>query len=164
MTTFANLVIAGHAHETDIDDWIDAWNEAETDIELHETLGLTFDQYRLWVSQHQSFSSLIGIKQADKPEIDRRRLTIKHGIDPDDQTSSFMNATFEEGHSHAVSIALTLPEEYDAMHDQEFEQKFAEETLELRKKGWTFEIQRGQSEIARSRNFERFTKLLEDRS
>lgn len=162
MTTFANLVIAGHAHENEIEDWIDAWNEAETEVELHESLGLTFDQYKLFVSQAQSFNSLIGVKQPESKNIDKRRLTIKHGIDPDDQTSSFMNATFDEGYSHAVSIALTLPEEYDEMHDQEFEQKFAEETLDLRKKGWTFEIQRGQSESGRIRNHERFTKLIEE--
>ena len=32
-----------------IDDYIDAWHEAETDLELHEWLGMSIDEYKIWL-------------------------------------------------------------------------------------------------------------------
>lgn len=34
-----------------IHDYIDKWHESDSDVELHEFLGLTFDEYAVWVKK-----------------------------------------------------------------------------------------------------------------
>ncbi|MGW5781126.1 hypothetical protein [Streptomyces sp. NPDC003863] len=50
--TFVDDALAGVAGIDEIDSYIDAWHDADdTDLELHEFLGMTWDEYRLWVEK-----------------------------------------------------------------------------------------------------------------
>lgn len=58
MSTFADKLRSGDACQDDINDWIDAWHEAEgkptscggQEITLREYLGLTEAQYGRWLT------------------------------------------------------------------------------------------------------------------
>lgn len=51
-TTFINDALAGTAGVDDIDSYIDAWHDSDDNAgELHEFLGMTWDEYRLWVEK-----------------------------------------------------------------------------------------------------------------
>ncbi|WEH40923.1 hypothetical protein [Streptomyces sp. AM 2-1-1] len=51
-TTFVDDALVGVAGVDDIDSYVDAWHDADdTDLELHEWLGMTWDEYRLWVEK-----------------------------------------------------------------------------------------------------------------
>ena len=54
--TFVDLCLDGRATLDDIDDFVDRWHEAGDDEEreLHEYLGLTWDEYALWVERPAS--------------------------------------------------------------------------------------------------------------
>jgi hypothetical protein len=61
--TFIDLVLAGQIAATSIDDFVEEWHHSPAGgragtIELHEYLGLTWDEYSLWVEQPESLRSL----------------------------------------------------------------------------------------------------------
>jgi len=46
---FVDQCLAGEALLEDIDNYVDDWHESNTEIELHEFLGMTEKEYSLWV-------------------------------------------------------------------------------------------------------------------
>jgi hypothetical protein len=53
-----DAVLEGDALWLDIDDWIDRWHETPSG-ELHDFLGLTWGDYRLWVEKPESLQWII---------------------------------------------------------------------------------------------------------
>ena len=51
---------------TRIDDEIDAWHEADTTIPLHEWLGLTPDEYQLYVEKPASIRIILAARQQNR--------------------------------------------------------------------------------------------------
>lgn len=51
-TPFIERCISGDAFLDEIDDYIDAWHDDDTleNVELHEYLGMTWQEYSLWVT------------------------------------------------------------------------------------------------------------------
>jgi hypothetical protein len=52
--TFVDRCLHGEATLDDIDDYIDIWSESGDPRELHEFLGLDWDEYALWVERPAS--------------------------------------------------------------------------------------------------------------
>ncbi|EPH6499614.1 hypothetical protein ACS3FE_002303 [Vibrio cholerae] len=47
--SFVNLCLNGDVLEDEIDDFIDSWHDdEETTLELHEYLGMTWEEYSVW--------------------------------------------------------------------------------------------------------------------
>lgn len=47
--SFVNLCINGDVLEDEVDDFVDSWHDdEETTLELHEYLGMTWDEYSVW--------------------------------------------------------------------------------------------------------------------
>lgn len=66
--TFVDDVLTGRALATDIDDYIDRWHEAPDDsregsMKLHEFLGLSWEEYRLWGEKPESLRLIIGARK-----------------------------------------------------------------------------------------------------
>ncbi len=51
--TFIDSYLQGKALAEDIEDYIDQWHESQNQGELHEFLGLTWDEYSLWVKNDE---------------------------------------------------------------------------------------------------------------
>jgi hypothetical protein len=50
--TFIDLCLTGKAQATDIDQYVDQWHNAEGgSLELHEFLGMTFEEYSMWATK-----------------------------------------------------------------------------------------------------------------
>jgi hypothetical protein len=49
-----------------IDDEIDAWHEADTTMPLHEWLGLTSDEYQLYVQEAASIRVILAARQHNR--------------------------------------------------------------------------------------------------
>lgn len=53
MVTFVQSVISGDIHPSDmdeaIDDAIDSWHSGDSDLPLHDYLGMSNEQFHLWV-------------------------------------------------------------------------------------------------------------------
>ncbi len=70
-TTFIDKCLKGEASLDEIDDYIDAWHDGITpeDIELHTYLGMTWDEYSLWVRDSSVLESIINKKTNDLNKI-----------------------------------------------------------------------------------------------
>lgn len=69
---FMDRVLAGRAYARDIEDYVEYWHEAPEDSvaakqELHEFLGLTWDEYKLWVEKPESLRFSIAAHRANQP-------------------------------------------------------------------------------------------------
>jgi hypothetical protein len=49
--SFVTAVLNGDAHPDEIDDFVAAWHEGNECQPLHEALGMTPEEYALWVEQ-----------------------------------------------------------------------------------------------------------------
>lgn len=50
-TTFLDLAARGEALVDDIDDHIDSWHDDQLGLSLHEYLGFSHEDYKLWLEQ-----------------------------------------------------------------------------------------------------------------
>jgi hypothetical protein len=64
--TFADLVLAGRAKLSDIDDYIDRWHDGSSTLQLHDFLGLTWDEYAAWVNDPASLAAMFAARRAKR--------------------------------------------------------------------------------------------------
>ena len=61
-------LLSGEEYDlTRIDDEIDAWHEADTTISLHEWLGLTSDEYQLYVEKPDAIRIILAARHHNRP-------------------------------------------------------------------------------------------------
>ena len=70
--TFMDLLMDGEVLSQDIDDFVDAWHDgaeddASSSMELSKFLGMTEDEYRLWVEQPESLKYIAAARKANLP-------------------------------------------------------------------------------------------------
>jgi hypothetical protein len=61
--TFAGACQTGQADATQIDAWLERWHLEPMDLELHEFLGLTLEEYVRWVKEPDSLHEIILAKR-----------------------------------------------------------------------------------------------------
>ena len=64
---FADLCLKGEARANEIDDFVDRWHESAVAIPLDEFLGLTHDEYALWVERPDSLTFLLDARKHVPP-------------------------------------------------------------------------------------------------
>lgn len=69
MSNFILNCINGDALLSEIDDYIDLWHESDSELSIHEFLGMTKKEYSLFVDDEQYLASII---TANKENIDIR--------------------------------------------------------------------------------------------
>src|SRR4051794_22038204 len=57
--TFIDLCLAGEAFLDEIDDYVDEWHESETTQKIWRFLGMTRDEYALWVERPESLRVIV---------------------------------------------------------------------------------------------------------
>lgn len=65
--TFLDEVLEGSVPWTEIDDWVDRWHESDEDRELHEFLGMSWDEFRLWAEQPAALRFIISAREHGEP-------------------------------------------------------------------------------------------------
>ncbi|MGD9616614.1 MAG: hypothetical protein AB7H90_19995 [Alphaproteobacteria bacterium] len=60
---FVDLCLAGEASVEEIDDFIDAWHDASTGKELHDYLGMTRDEYSLWLRAPDALPCILNARR-----------------------------------------------------------------------------------------------------
>lgn len=63
--SFIEKVLAGDALDTEIDDYVEQWHQNGGDLSLAEFLGLTDEEYALWVEQPESLRSILFRRKHD---------------------------------------------------------------------------------------------------
>jgi hypothetical protein len=64
--TFVEAVRTGRAHWTDIDDWIDRWHDGDDSRPLAAYLGLSDDEYALWVHDPQTLRLILLARELNR--------------------------------------------------------------------------------------------------
>ena len=59
MKTFLDVVLAGDARADDIDDFVDRWHDGDATCSLAEFLGMSHDEYALWVEKPASLRLIL---------------------------------------------------------------------------------------------------------
>jgi len=64
-TSFIERCISGDAFLDEIDDYVDIWHDDSTseDVELHEYLGMTWQEYSLWVTNPNILGSIVDARR-----------------------------------------------------------------------------------------------------
>jgi hypothetical protein len=64
--TFVDLYLDGQVDFDEIDDYVDYWHDNnEDDVDLHKFLGLTKEDYKLWVEDHYSLKHVLDERKRD---------------------------------------------------------------------------------------------------
>lgn len=61
--TYVELCLEGMADLTEIDDYIERWHSSNTIIPIHEYLGMSIDEYALWVEKPESIRFILFSRQ-----------------------------------------------------------------------------------------------------
>ncbi len=70
-TTFMDALLSGEALVQDVDDWIDVWHDGpDHGVELHEFLGMSWEEYRLFVERPESLRFTLAARKTNQPVAD----------------------------------------------------------------------------------------------
>lgn len=112
--TFLSEVLAGRATRSDADDWIAAWHESDTDLELHEFLGFTWPEYQSWNTKASNLDEILGNHGWRTPDVaDTKLFRITHDVAATTQIERLQNATMTTVDDMAISISVTAPSGLD---------------------------------------------------
>ena len=64
---YIDQVLDGRALWTDADDFVARWHDSDSDEDLHEYLGLSWDEYALWTEQPQTLRLIIAAHELQEP-------------------------------------------------------------------------------------------------
>ena len=59
MQTFMDNLANGWAAEDQIDDAVEEWHESDSDLELHEYLGMSWDEYKDWFELKKTLKEIL---------------------------------------------------------------------------------------------------------
>jgi hypothetical protein len=65
--TFVERCLQGRANLDEIDDYIDEWRNSTDDRELHDYLGMSWDEYRLWVERPAALRHILFSRRHNVP-------------------------------------------------------------------------------------------------
>jgi hypothetical protein len=66
-TTLIDELLSGTAFLDDIDDWVARWHRAGSELPIWEHLGMTRDEYALWVEQPEALRFIVVAHERDEP-------------------------------------------------------------------------------------------------
>ena len=90
--TFIDLCLRGEASVLEIDDFVDRWHDGQDPRELRDFLGMSRNEYAVWVEQASSLRFIIrshstGLPLAEVVNLDSRDAVAARSSDPADATS-----------------------------------------------------------------------------
>ena len=75
---FIEMAVRGDVLPDEIDDFVDFWHDSESTAELHEFLGLTWEEYSLWVSNPEYMDLIIAARRNHQPILEAVNDNLRH--------------------------------------------------------------------------------------
>lgn len=69
-SNFIQSCLEGDAFLSEIDDFIDSWHEGDSNLSLHEFLGMTRDEYEIWLKNPDMLPFIIRARKDGKRYVD----------------------------------------------------------------------------------------------
>ena len=70
MSSFVELCLQGECLPEEIDDYVDTWHEHESNVPLHKFLGMTREEYSLWVTEPSARYFILGAHRTGKDAVE----------------------------------------------------------------------------------------------
>ncbi|MDX6670920.1 MAG: hypothetical protein QOI91_1283 [Solirubrobacteraceae bacterium] len=64
---YVDRVLEGTAVWTDVDNYVDRWHRSDSDEELHDYLGFTWEEYALWTEQPRALRFILAARERGEP-------------------------------------------------------------------------------------------------
>jgi len=64
---FMDACMSGDALLEEIEDYVDEWHEGDSDEELHEYLGMTEEEYTIWVENDAALKTIFHARKVGVP-------------------------------------------------------------------------------------------------
>ena len=65
--TFVNLCLSGEAFANEIDDFVDAWHDGNDPRTMSDFLGMTDEEYAIWVERPETLREILNARQQSLP-------------------------------------------------------------------------------------------------
>ncbi len=65
--TFVNLCLSGEAFANEIDDFVDAWHDGNDPRDLDDFLGMTTEEYAIWVERPETLRHILCARKHSMP-------------------------------------------------------------------------------------------------
>lgn len=62
--SFIEMVLDGASSIDDVDDFVERWHESDSSMSLHEYLGMSWDDYALWVGGADELEAIIARRRS----------------------------------------------------------------------------------------------------
>lgn len=66
-SSFMSLTLRGDILSDEIEDFVEAWHASDAKEEIHEYLGMTFEEYSLWASDPDTIDVILGARHDGVP-------------------------------------------------------------------------------------------------
>ena len=66
-SSFIDLCLQGRAAPSEIDDYIESWHHSKEDVGVDTFLGMTSDEYALFVRDPDALASIIAARREKRP-------------------------------------------------------------------------------------------------
>lgn len=76
--SYIDMVLMGLVLSDEIEDFVEAWHTSDSEKEIHEFLGMTFQEYSLWVSQPDMIDVIVAARHLHRPLIEAVNDNIHH--------------------------------------------------------------------------------------
>lgn len=78
--TYVERVLRGESLWTDIDDYVAEWHRQRPGKPLHAYLGMSRDDYGLWVEQPRALRLILAARERDEPVVELLRRADEHAV------------------------------------------------------------------------------------
>ncbi len=65
--SFMSLALDGYVLADEIEDFIESWHASDSDAEIYEFLGMTFEEYSLWASDPDTIELILSARHVGSP-------------------------------------------------------------------------------------------------
>lgn len=65
--TFMSLALDGSVLSDEIESFVEAWHQSDSTLEVFEYLGMSFEEYSLWVSDPEAIDTILIARYSDRP-------------------------------------------------------------------------------------------------
>lgn len=78
--TYMERVLGGEAFLDEIDDFVDAWHAGTSTIDLATFLGMSWDEYRLWVERPNALRLIVAAREREQDFTDLLEHTSDYAV------------------------------------------------------------------------------------
>ena len=66
-SSFMSLAMNGHILSDEIEDFVEIWHVSDSDQEIYDFLGMTFEEYSLWASDPNTIDVILSARHVGIP-------------------------------------------------------------------------------------------------